>query len=138
LINQQHKQMLKKIETFYDDMFQYHYEKLRSKDSDPEVVPIAIISLCQITNILFLVILIYNLTEIKNMIDFKTLLYSFGFFYFIILGFNFYKIVLNNRRDFILKRNVNVDKKSKLIFRVYFIISFWLPFLLIYYFNEIY
>tara|TARA_B110000503_G_scaffold141021_1_gene233381 strand:+ start:116 stop:514 length:399 start_codon:yes stop_codon:yes gene_type:complete len=122
---------------FFDDLFQYHYLKLREKDSDPEIVPIALISLSQAANIFVILILLFNLFNFEKVFDFKVIVYSIGVIYFIFLGLNFYIMVLKGRRDFIINREKKLSKNFKKVSFIYNTLSFWLPLFLIYMFNEV-
>lgn len=50
---------MNRLMTFYDDIFQYHYDRAKRKESDPEVMPIAIISFTQSANILLVFIVFF-------------------------------------------------------------------------------
>lgn len=126
------------ITEFYDDLFQYHYERQIKLDRDPEVFPISLISFCQSTNFLFLLIVIYFITDMNTLVDKNLLPYSFIVVFLIIGGINFYRYTIKNRVEKIIMRNKTIDKKMKWYSRIYLTISIWFPLFLIYFFNEIY
>jgi hypothetical protein len=126
------------VTEFYDDLFQYHYEKQKKIDSDPEVFPIFMISFCQGTNFLILLIAIYFMTDLNTFVGKKFLPYSVFVFYVLFAGINFYRYTIKNRTEKILKRNKTIDKKMKWYSPIYLLISIWFPLFLIYFFNEIY
>ncbi len=126
------------VNEFYKDLFQYHYEKQKTKDSDPEVFPIFIISFCQGTNFLILLIAIYFITDLNTIVGKNFIPYSIFVLYILFGGINFYRYVIENGTEKIIKRNKTIDKKMKLYSNLYVMFSIWFPLLLIYFFNEIY
>lgn len=129
--------MLGILKEFFDDMFQYHYEKLKSKDSDPEVVPIAFLSLSQSANVFFILILLYHTFNLEERFDFKLVVYSVGLVYVLLLAINFYVIVIRRRINYIISRNKKLSRNFRVLSLAYNALSFWSPFLLIYMFNEV-
>jgi len=130
--------ILNRIAEFYDDFFQYHYEKQKTKDSDPEAFPIFLISFCQGTNILILIIVLYYMTDLNLIFSKQYFTFSIIPVYLILGGINAYRFVWRKRTEKILKRNKTLDKKTKWIGIIYLILSMWFPLFLIYFFNEIY
>ncbi len=130
--------ILKCITEFYDDFFQYHYEKQKTKDSDPEAFPIFLTSFCQGTNILILIIVLYYTTDLNLILSKQHFALSIIPLYLILGGIHTYRFVWRNRTEKILKRNKTLDKKTKWIGNLYVIVSMWFPLFLIYFFNEIY
>jgi|SRR5690606_15473375 len=128
----------KRITEFYDDFFQYHYEKQKTKDSDPEAFPIILTSLCQGTNILILLVVLYYTTDLNLVLNKQQLAISIIPLYLILGGIHIYRFVWKKRTEKILKRNKTIDKKMKWFSWAYIIISICFPMFLIYFFNEIY
>ncbi len=129
--------MFNYLQIFFDDLFQYHYDKLKNKESDPEVVPIALISLSQAANVFMILILSFHLFNFESIFDFKLIVYSFAIIYVFFLSLNFYIIVLRHRKDYIINRNKELHKSFKRISFLYNALSFWIPLFLIYMFNEV-
>jgi len=127
-----------RITEFYDDLFQYHYEKQKKIASDPEVFPISMISFCQGTNFLILLIALFFMTNLNTLVDKKFLPYSIIALYIIFMGINFYRYTIKNGTKKIIRRNKTIDVKMKWYSRLYLFISIWFPLVLIYFFNEIY
>jgi hypothetical protein len=127
-----------RITEFYDDLFQYHYEKQKKFGSDPEVFPISMISFCQGTNFLILLIAIYFMTDLSTLVGKTFIPYSIFVLYIIFGGINFYRYTIKNGTDKIIKRNKTIDKKMKWYSNIYLLVSIWFPLFLIYFFNEIY
>ena len=130
--------ILKRITEFYDDFFQYHYEKQKTKDSDSETFPIFLTSFCQGTNILILIIVLYYTTDLNLILSKQHFALSIIPLYLILGGIHTYRFIWRNRTGKILKRNKTLDKKTKCIGNLYVIVSMWFPLFLIYFFNEIY
>jgi hypothetical protein len=130
--------ILNRLTEFYDDFFQYHYEKQKTKDSDPEAFPIFLTSFCQGTNILILLIVLYYTTDLNKFLDKQQLAISIIPLYLILGGIHIYRFVWKKQTEKIIKRNKTIDKKMKWYSNAYVILSIWFPLLLIYFFNEIY
>lgn len=127
------KRMLTYIQKFYDDMFQYHYYRLKNKDTYPQVVPIALLSFLQAVNIFSFVIIIVHYFFEENWTDlplFLLIIYC-GF-----LFFNFFKYEIKDRRGKILEKNKTLSNHFGKISALYFIISISIPLLIIYFINE--
>ena len=129
--------ILNRITEFYDDFFQYHYEKQKTKDSDPEAFPIILTSFCQGTNVLILLIVLYYMTDLSLIVEKKYLAIFIVPLYLILAGIHIYRFVWKKRTEKILKRNKTIDKKMKLYSIIYILLSTWFPLFLIYFFNEI-
>lgn len=123
---------------FYNDIFQYLYDKQKKMDSSPEAFPIIFISFCQATNFLILIIAIYFMTDLNTLIDKKYIPYSALVLIIIFSGINFYKYVVKNGTEKIIARKRTVDKKIGFYSVIYMLFSIWFPLFLIYFFNEIY
>ena len=130
--------ILNRITEFYDDFFQFHYEKQKTKDSDPEAYPIILTSFCQGTNILILIIVLYYTTDLNLILDEQKLALSIIPLYLILGGIHIYRFVWKKRTEKILKRNKTIDKKMRWYSWTYVILSIYFPLLLIYFFNEVY
>jgi len=130
--------ILNRITEFYDDFFQYHYEKQKNKDSDPEAFPIILTSFCQGTNILILIIILYYTTDLNLILDKQKLALSIIPLYLILGAIHTYRFVWKKRTEKILKRNKTIDKKMRWYGWTYVLLSIWFPLFLIYFFNEIY
>tara|TARA_R100000935_G_C2747092_1_gene128247 strand:- start:247 stop:642 length:396 start_codon:yes stop_codon:yes gene_type:complete len=128
----------KHITEFFDDLFQYHYEKQKKLDSSPEAFPISFISFCQMANFLILIILIYFITDLNNMVDKQYIAYSVLPLFFIFAGINFYKYAIKNGTEKIIARNKIIDKKMGMYSIIYMIFSIWFPLILVYFFNEVF
>ncbi len=126
--------MINYIKTFYDDLFQYHYQKLINKDSEPSVMPLVIISFNQAAHVLSIYIILYYCFELNNLISIQS---SIVAFYIVIFLINVYIYIIKKRESFILKRNRTLSKKIKYVSVIYLIFSLGLPLLLIYMFNEV-
>ena len=87
-----------RITEFYDDLFQYHYEKQKKFGSDPEVFPISMISFCQGTNFLILLIAIYFMTDLNTLVGKTFIPYSIFVLYVVFGGINFYRYTIKNCR----------------------------------------
>ena len=130
--------ILNRIKEFYDDLFQYHYEKQKKLDSDPEAFPTFIISFCQGTNILLILIILYFVTDLNMIVGKKFLPYSVFGLYLILVGINTYLYTFKKRAKKIIERNKTINKKMRLFSNLYILFSIWFPLFLIYFFNEIY
>lgn len=116
---------MKKIITFYDDLLIYHYNNQKSKDIDPEVVPVAFISFCQASHILLIYIVLnhfFNFTFLR-------VEYSIIIIYIIMVILNYYLYFIKNRIESIIDRNPQKRIKIKSFF--YTIFCFASPLLLI-------
>lgn len=122
------------IQTFYDDVFQYHYCRLKEKDQQPQVLPIALISFLQMSNLLLVVIIVINLL-FKDM--WKNISYILVALYFVILTCNFFIYQVMGRKNIILNRNKSLSINFGKIIGIYFIFSISLPLILIYFINEV-
>lgn len=127
-----------RITEFYDDIFQYHYEKQKKMDSDPEAFPIFLISFCQGANFLIVLIAVYFMTDLSIVVGKTFIPYSVFAMYIIFGGLNFYKYTIKNGTEKILKRNKKVNKRMGIYSGIYMLVSLWFPLFLIYYFNEFY
>lgn len=125
---------MKKLITFYDDIFQYHYNRAKKKESDPEVMPIAIISFTQSANILLVFIVFFYLFNLKEVIKIQYVVIGL---YVSALAINFIIYSLNDRKEDILKREKQLPKKFNRVAWAYLLVSLWLPLFLIYMFNEV-
>lgn len=77
---------MKRLINFYDDIFQYHYNRAKKKESDPEVMPIAIISFTQSANILLVFIFFYYLFNLKETLKIQYVVIGL---YILVLAINF-------------------------------------------------
>tara|TARA_R100001039_G_scaffold4975_1_gene2136 strand:- start:112 stop:507 length:396 start_codon:yes stop_codon:yes gene_type:complete len=130
--------ILNRIAEFYDDIFQYHYEKQKKMDSDPEVFPIILISFCQGANFMILLVAIYFMTDLNIVVGKKFLPYSILVLIFLFTALNFYQYMLKNRTKAVLNRNKKINKRIGVYSGIYLLVSLWFPLFLIYYFNEFY
>ena len=126
------------ITEFYDDLFQYHYEKQKKLDSDPEAFPTFIISLCQGANLILILIIFYYTTNLNAIVGKQFIPYSIIGLYLILAGINTYRYTFKNKAEKIIKRNKTVNRKMRLFSNIYILISIWFPLFLIYFFKEIY
>lgn len=118
---------------FYDKLFSYHYRKLEDKDSDPEVMPITIISFCQTANIMVLYVLVSYFFNVDKLLPIP---YSVFVFFFLFAGINIYVYTYKGRKNTALKNNKHNLKGMGKISKIYLITSVALPMLLIVFFNE--
>lgn len=123
-----------KIRTFYDDIFQYHYEKLVGIDSDPIVMPLAIISISQSAFVFCLYIILFFVFDLGES---KQVYWAFLIIYIITLILNVYVYLVRNRKESVLSRNKTLSKNFGMISGFYLTISMIIPFAIIYMFMEL-
>ncbi len=121
---------------FFDRIFLYYYNLKKKSDSDPQYFPIIIISIEQTFNITTIFIPLFYFTKNESFIQKIPL--AFLICYFIILGLNFYQYQIRNRKETILKTDMNLSFKFKVLTYFYFIISVFIPLLLIFLLNDIF
>lgn len=126
--------MSNKLKTFYGNLFQYHYTQLKSRDRDPEIMPIMLISFCQSTNILSLILIIILVFDIE--LSLYSLVIYFPVLFILAIIFNYYIFNIKKWKEKILNKNEELPQKMKIKSFVYRTISIWLPLLLIYIINE--
>tara|TARA_R110000850_G_C9812376_1_gene451586 strand:+ start:205 stop:588 length:384 start_codon:yes stop_codon:yes gene_type:complete len=103
---------MKNIIAFYDDIFQFHYNRLKNTDSTPEVTPLAIISYIQTFHVLLVYIIFYYFFNLAGFLS----LYIIGFIIcLIVFSVNFYVYIIKNRRDKVLKKNKPLSKKKVML-----------------------
>ena len=130
--------ILNRINEFYNNLFLYHYSKLKYIEDEPIVMPIVYISFCQVANFLILVIIIYFTTDLNTQIDKEYIPILVFPLYFLFSAINLYKYDVKKGGEKLLARENEINKKMKFYSIVYLILSISAPLLLIYYFNEIY
>ncbi len=130
--------ILNRINEFYNDLFLYHYSKLKHIEDEPIVMPIVYISFCQVANFLILVIIIYFTTDLNTQMDKEYIPILVFPLYFLFGAINFYKYDVKKGGEKLLARKNEINKMMKFYSIVYLILSISAPLLLIYYFNEIY
>ena len=130
--------ILNRINEFYNNLFLYHYSKLKYIEDEPIVMPIVYISFCQVANFLILVIIIYFTTDLNTQIDKEYIPILVFPLYFLFSAINLYKYDVKKGGEKLLARGNEINKKMKFYSIVYLILSISAPLLLIYYFNEIY
>ncbi len=96
----------------YDDIFQFHYNRLKDNDSTPEVTPLAIISYIQSIHVLLVYIICYYLFDLA---DFLSLHLVGIIIYLIVIGINYYIYIIKNRRDELIRRNKALSKKRLML-----------------------
>lgn len=127
-------QVFKRIQAFYDDIFQYHYLFLKEKTENPEVTPIFLISMEQTTNLLVLFIVIAYGSDQNILID--SIKYIF-FILLVIVGLcNYLVYDYKERKNIILGRKKKLQNSFFLIAYSYLIVSLALPILLIFIFQS--
>lgn len=126
---------MKNIIAFYDDIFQFHYNRLKDNDSTPEVTPLAIISYIQTFHLLFIYFLFYYLFDLSYFLS----LYIVAIIIcLIVFGINYYIYIIKNRRDKIIKRNKSLSKHVMLRQNIVGYGSMLLIAVLIILFNEVF
>ncbi len=121
---------------FFDRIFLYYYNLKRKSDSDPQYFPIIIISIEQTFNFITILLPLFYLTKNESLIQKIPL--TFLICYFIILGLNFYKYQVKNRKKIILERSMKLSFRFKILTYFYFIISILIPLLLIFFLNDLF
>ena len=119
---------------FYDRIFLYYYNLKKGNDSDPQYFPIMIISLEQAFNLVTVFIPIIYIIKNENLIQRIHLI--FVICYFIVLGLNFYKYQIRDRKDILIKKNIKLSVIFKLFTYCYFIVSVLIPLFLIFFLND--
>ncbi len=103
---------MKNIIAFYDDIFQFHYERLKHKDSSPEVTPLATISYIQSLHVLLAYIIFDFIFDLSYFLS----IFTIGIIiYLIVISVNFYVYIIKNKRDKILKKNKPLSKKKVML-----------------------
>ncbi|MFL1013668.1 hypothetical protein [Flavisericum labens] len=124
---------MKKLIKFYDLIFLYHYNKSKMNDSDPEVVPIVVITFSQASNFMVLYIVSSYFLGLNDYISIG------GFFLIlcvIIFFFNIYYFGWKKRYEIISEKYILIPSRIKYISAIYLILSIITPLILIYFFNE--
>ena len=136
--------ILNPISRFYDYFYQINYRFQKKVTSDPEVFPTFIVSFCQAANVLLILIVIYFVTNLKPIVTENFLQYSFVILLITFSAINFHRYILGKEAKIFNSQN-QLEQLKKNVFYilfilslVYVVISIWLPFLAIYYFNEHY
>lgn len=126
---------MKRIQLFYDDLYQYYYYRLLNKESDPEVMPMAIISLNQTSIIVVIFIVLKNIFSFN--LNTNRITISVIIIYVLVLIYNFLVYQIFKRKNRIINRNRKLPKSFGLAALISLILSIWLPILMIYLFDLI-
>lgn len=130
--------MLSYVNTFYDDLFQYHYQKHLGKDQDPEVVPLIVTSFCQAAYLLTLFVVVYFSMDLERWIDKSWVATSIMPLFVILALIHVYRFIWKKRAERVLRRNKILAIRFRLYSNLYIFRSLWLPLLLIFLFNEVF
>ncbi len=107
--------MINSIKLFFDKLFFYGYWRLRNKESNPEIMPILFISICQSNNILTLFNLVLLILDTK--IPYQFIIVAF----FIVVGLNFYWYIIKRKKENIILDS-NLRDKYMLFKSIFYLI----------------
>lgn len=113
------------LKSFYDTLYFYHYNKVKKRDTHPEIVTLGLISFCQSANFISLMMVVSIFFEFSIS---KYVMISISI---ILFALNYYLYQIKGKGKEILKKNIEV-KNIGLVSFIYSFFSAALPFLLMY------
>ena len=106
--------------SFYKSLYKYSYNRIKKRDSDPEIVIIGFISFCQSNNISTIFNLLIYYFHLNINVPLKWFYLSV---YFIFYGLNYYYFEVKGIKNNILGNNESYLKHAGLWAILYLIIS---------------